>query len=69
MQRYIDQDFRANPAFAVGQGRHEYDGRLPDWSETGLAQREGAAAQRDRRRLGLQSAAADRASSGSSATI
>ena len=36
MQRYIDQDFRANPAFAVQQGKHEYDGRLPDWSETGL---------------------------------
>jgi uncharacterized protein (DUF885 family) len=36
MARYIEQDFRANPAFAVGQGRHEYDGRLPDWSETGL---------------------------------
>ncbi len=36
MQRYIDQDFRANPPFAVQQGKHEYDGRLPDWSETGL---------------------------------
>jgi len=36
MQRYIDQDFRANPAFAVVQGKHEYDGRLPDWSETGI---------------------------------
>jgi uncharacterized protein (DUF885 family) len=36
MQRYIEQDFRANPAFAVNQGRHEYDGQLPDWSETGL---------------------------------
>src|SRR6185436_10611094 len=36
MQRYIDQDFRANPAFAVQQGKHEYDGQLPDWSETGL---------------------------------
>jgi uncharacterized protein (DUF885 family) len=36
MQRYIDQDFRANPPFAVQQGRHEYDGRLPDWSETGI---------------------------------
>ena len=33
---YIEQEFRANPAFAVGQGRHEYDGQLPDWSETGL---------------------------------
>jgi uncharacterized protein (DUF885 family) len=36
MQRYIDQDFRANPAFAVQQGKHEFDGQLPDWSETGL---------------------------------
>jgi uncharacterized protein (DUF885 family) len=36
LQRYIEQDFRSNPAFAVGQGRHEYDGQLPDWSETGL---------------------------------
>jgi len=36
MQRYIDQDFRANPAFAVQQGKHEYDGQLPDWSETGI---------------------------------
>src|SRR3954452_1819075 len=36
MQRYIDQDFRANPAFAVQQGKHEYDGQLPDWSEMGL---------------------------------
>jgi uncharacterized protein (DUF885 family) len=33
---YIDQSFRASPAFAVSQGRHEYDGQLPDWSETGL---------------------------------
>lgn len=36
MARYLEQEFRANPAFAVGQGRHEYDGQLPDWSETGL---------------------------------
>ena len=36
VQRYIDQDFRANPSFAVQQGKHEYDGRLPDWSETGI---------------------------------
>jgi uncharacterized protein (DUF885 family) len=36
-QRFIDGYFRNSPAFAVGQGRHEYDGQLPDWSETGLA--------------------------------
>ncbi|HST36961.1 MAG TPA: DUF885 domain-containing protein [Allosphingosinicella sp.] len=33
---YLEQSFRANPSFAVNQGRHEYDGQLPDWSETGL---------------------------------
>ncbi len=29
--------FAMNPAFAVGQGRHEFDGKLPDWSAAGLA--------------------------------
>jgi uncharacterized protein (DUF885 family) len=28
--------FAAQPAFAVSQGRHEHDGRLPDWSALGL---------------------------------
>ncbi len=32
LQRY----FELNPDFAVYQGRHEFDGRLPDWSEAGL---------------------------------
>lgn len=36
-QRFIDGYFRISPAFAVNQGRHEFDGQLPDWSETGLA--------------------------------
>jgi hypothetical protein len=36
-QGFIVGYFRTSPAFAVGQGRHEYDGKLPDWSETGLA--------------------------------
>lgn len=36
-QQFIDGYFRNSPAFAVSQGRHEYDGQLPDWSETGLA--------------------------------
>ena len=34
---FTDEYFEHNPAFAVGQGRHEFDGRLPDWSPTGLA--------------------------------
>jgi len=36
LQSFIDGEFRAQPAFAVTQGRHEYDGQLPDWSATGL---------------------------------
>ncbi len=28
--------FAQEPTFAVQQGRHEYDGRLPDWSATGI---------------------------------
>ena len=34
---YIEDFFVAHPAFAVVQGRHEYDGQLPDWSAEGLA--------------------------------
>ena len=39
VDRTIEGYFRVNPEFAVGQGRHEYDGQLPDWSGTGLANR------------------------------
>lgn len=28
--------FQLDPVFAAYQGRHEFDGRLPDWSEAGL---------------------------------
>jgi hypothetical protein len=28
--------FARNPSFAVQQGQHEYDGRLPDWSAAGI---------------------------------
>ena len=27
---FIDQYFELNPTFAAYQGRHEFDGRLPD---------------------------------------
>ncbi|HET6146089.1 MAG TPA: DUF885 domain-containing protein [Polyangia bacterium] len=36
VQRFLDDYFRANPTFAVYQGKHEYDGRFPDWSSAGL---------------------------------
>ena len=37
VQTFIDGYFALNPTFAVVQGRHEYDGTLPDWSAAGLA--------------------------------
>ncbi len=33
---FIEERFELDPSFAVYQGRHEFDGRLPDWSEEGL---------------------------------
>ena len=32
---FLEAYFRAEPGFAVYQGRHEFDGKLPDWSEAG----------------------------------
>ncbi|MGH3888215.1 MAG: hypothetical protein ACRDSZ_16895, partial [Pseudonocardiaceae bacterium] len=34
--QFKDGYFALNPSFAVQQGRHEYDGRLPDWSVAGI---------------------------------
>ena len=36
VDRFLEAHFAANPTFAVYQGRHEYDGKLPDWSDAGL---------------------------------
>jgi hypothetical protein len=33
---FIETYFAAEPLFAVYQGRHELDGRFPDWSDAGL---------------------------------
>src|SRR5437867_13216792 len=33
---FLDSYFHNNPTFAVSAGRHEFDGRLPDWSEKGI---------------------------------
>ncbi|MEO7504101.1 MAG: DUF885 domain-containing protein [Sphingomicrobium sp.] len=37
MNNYIEQSFRANPNFAVSQGRHEYDGQVIDLSPGAIA--------------------------------
>jgi hypothetical protein len=34
---YIEGFLAAHPAFAVYQGRHEFDGMLPDWSADGIS--------------------------------
>ncbi|MBN8814495.1 MAG: DUF885 domain-containing protein [Sphingomonas sp.] len=33
---FIDGVFKLDPAFAVYQGKHDYDGGIPDWSPAGL---------------------------------
>lgn len=34
---FLEGYFKLNPSSAVYQGRHEFDGQLPDWSDKGLA--------------------------------
>jgi uncharacterized protein (DUF885 family) len=36
VDQFLNDYFAANPTFAVIQGKHEYDGKFPDWSEEGL---------------------------------
>lgn len=33
---FLEAYFQANPDFAVRAGRHEFDGKLPDWSPAGI---------------------------------
>jgi hypothetical protein len=37
VRSFLDGYFELHPTFASGAGRHEYDGRLPDWSPEGFA--------------------------------
>ena len=37
VEQFLNDYFAANPTFAVYQGKHEYDGRFPDWSADGLS--------------------------------
>ena len=36
MADFEESYFKANPSFAVYQGRHEFDGKLPDWTADGI---------------------------------
>ena len=33
----VSAEFEMIPDFAVYEGRHEFDGKLPDWSAAGLS--------------------------------
>ncbi len=37
VEQFLTDYFTANPTFAIYQGRHEFDGKLPDWSAEGLS--------------------------------
>src|SRR5690242_3434992 len=37
VNNFIEATFKANPGFAVGQGRHEYDGQVSDLTEAGIS--------------------------------
>ncbi|WP_404480057.1 DUF885 family protein [Novosphingobium sp. BL-52-GroH] len=39
VRKSIDQWFATDPSFAIYEGAHQYDGKLPDWSEAGLKAR------------------------------
>ncbi len=34
--QFLEDDFKDDPSNAIYQGRHDFDGKLPDWSEAGL---------------------------------
>ena len=36
VNNFIEASFKANPGFAVSQGRHEYDGQIADLSPAGM---------------------------------
>jgi uncharacterized protein (DUF885 family) len=36
VERYIEEHLAAHPQVAVMQGRHEFDGQLPNWSRAGI---------------------------------
>src|SRR4051812_4311719 len=48
---FLEGSFEHNPPFAASAGRHDFDGRLPDWSSEGLLAR--AAWLRDQRECAL----------------
>jgi uncharacterized protein (DUF885 family) len=36
VDEYVESYLRTHPSFAASQGRHEFDGQMPDWSADGI---------------------------------
>ena len=36
VNNFIETTFELEPTFGVYMGRHEFDGKLPDWSKAGI---------------------------------
>ena len=66
---YIEASFKANPGFAVVQGRHEFDGQIADCRETAIQQEVDRLKKAIADAAGLRRRQARRPSSASSATI
>ncbi|HEX4965683.1 MAG TPA: DUF885 domain-containing protein [Thermoanaerobaculia bacterium] len=49
VRSFVERYFEAHPTFGAGSGRHEFDGRLPDWSPAAF-EHEVARLRDDRRR-------------------
>ncbi|HLO01189.1 MAG TPA: DUF885 family protein, partial [Pyrinomonadaceae bacterium] len=54
---FLEAYFVAHPDFAVRAGRHEFDGKLPDWSADGLAKEVGRLHAEKNRLAGFQDSA------------
>lgn len=61
VDEFLTAHFQANPSFAVNQGRHEFDGRLPDWSRAGIEREIERLASMRKRALAFDPASLDEA--------
>src|SRR3546814_16605438 len=54
VQTTIQEWMSEDPYFAVYQGAHQFDGRLPDWSEAGIKRRAAFLRRSEERRVGKE---------------
>ncbi len=61
VRSFVEGYFERHPAFAAGAGRHEFDGRLPDWSPEAFVDEVERLREDRRRALGFDPATLDEA--------